>query len=941
MSHLPRRMTLPILVCLMSGVLASTAAASSPGKVFHPRVGNALGLIPPFGHHNYQSDPSLAYIPVTYHGGQTMTGGVTVHTIFWAPPGYTFSGAPAGSKSYIALVQQYLTDVAAASTGTAGGGCTAAACNAFTVEPQYSWGTTLGGVTSGNNTIHYNAASDSILDTHPYPTHRCISPGSIPACITDAEVQAEVDRLIQSTGGSRGLHDLWYVLTPPNVDECAGEGICGTSAFAGYHSLSNLHKHGVTIYGIGIDPIIEIGGFPSGQDPNGNPDAELAIDVVAHEVNEAMTDPTGVGWMDPNGFEMADKCDLAPERGTPLGYAGPDHAPFNQVVHGHKYLIQEMWSNNDHGCVQSSVKTSSPLPLPQVNLTQFSSLVRGNTENATAGIHVTVKLVRAGAGGGPVTVATGSGTTKANGSWSVTLSGRHAVGDDRDQIDVNYSGPKAPRNQVILTGNGGDPFILSGWTGWTALDQGSALTNHDKTLGGAPSLTLLPCFQAGLLTYAGAPGPEPATNFCGTVSDAARVPLGSPVTKGDHVTASSIDNRAFFGTDRPGGGNPNGALVKLTVPVGEPDAVADFSGNLPGFKPTGFPRCATSLASQAAECLGLVPRERYTLSDGSQHLHGKADASGALFKRLSVRGGDSIKLSNGATTLTTLHVARLRVHILGEGPGFVDGGTCSPGDYFGGPLTSPPISQLAGEPSSLVGGAALTGQTCSASGDATGMPAEDLAQTDERSGGVTFTDVAELFSVSPLDGETLYGRFTAMAVASSGSAQVGLVILRVGHQKPVFQANNANTARGVTVSGLAPGRYIAAWVVRSRNGDTRTIETRFIEEPSSRSQNHSRPRPKIACRFAGHHQGKIACHVAFARSAGVSGPVRIRISRGGQVAALGHGRMSRGSATLTMRELRRLHKGSWKITVVVYQSRHRGRTSTRQQVTVTMPLVVM
>ena len=967
MSHLTRRTMLAVVLCVLSGALASGAAASipttatlfkpgpastpgkvlTPGKGFHFRVGNALGLIPPVsqwaGRKSQAGDPSLAYIPATYHGGQTMTGGVTVHTIFWAPAGFAFQGAPAGSKSYINLIQQYLTDVAAASTGTSGGGCSNAGCNTFTAEPQYAWGTTPGSVTPGNNTIHYSAGSDSILDTHPYPSHHCVSPGSIPTCITDAQVQAEVDRVIQSTHGTRGLHDLWFVLTPPDVDECAGDGVCGTSAFAGYHSVSNLHHHGLTIYGIGIDPIIEIGGFPTGQDPNGNPDAELAIDVVAHEVNEAMSDPEGAGWMDPNGGEIGDKCDLAPERGTPLGYAGPHQSPYNQVLGGHKYLIQEMWSNDDHGCVQATTKTSNPLPLPQINLTQFSSIVRGNTENNKAGTHVTVKLIRAGAGGGPVTVATGTGTTAANGSWSAKLSGGHAVGDDRDQIDVNYSGTGAPHNDVIMTGNGGDPFILSGWTGWTALDEGSALTNHDKAIGGAPSLTLGPCFQTGVLTYAGASGPEPATDFCGTVSDAARVQLTSPVHKGDRVSVTSSDDRAFLGTDQPGGGNPVGALVKLTVPVGEPSAAQDFAGDLPGFRPTGFPICAADLAIPAAACIGLVPGAGYTLTDHSKSgktvAHLTADPTGEVLKQMAVRGGDVITLSNGAATLSTLHVARLRVHVLGEGPGEIDGGTCSPGQYWGGPLASAPLSNLAGEPSALVGGAALTGQTCPATGEPFGLPAGDLSQTDERSGGETLTDLASVLSVSPLDGEELYGRFTAMAVADSGSAKVGLVIERLGRSKPVFTASNVNTAKGVTVRGLAAGRYVAGWEVRNRNGDTRLIVTRFTEEASGKTRRSSGPRPKVACHFSG-HQSHIACHVAFGRSAGVSGPVRMRISRAGKVAALGHGRLSHGSMTLSMPRLRRLRGGSWKVTLVIYQSRQHGKTRTRQQLTVTMPVVV-
>ena len=74
--------------------------------------------------------------------------------------------------------------------------------------------------------------------------------------------------------------------------------------------------------------------------------------------------------MDPNGYEIADKCEFGPQRGTPLGFA-TDGSPYNQVINGHKWLTQEMWSNDDTAACRGP-QTTNPLPLPQVNLTQFS-----------------------------------------------------------------------------------------------------------------------------------------------------------------------------------------------------------------------------------------------------------------------------------------------------------------------------------------------------------------------------------------------------------------------------------------------------------------------------------------------------------------------------------------------------------------------------------------
>jgi len=345
-------------------------------------VGSALGLFPAFTFQNGRLQPAQAasqpLTPLTYHGGQTMTGGITVHTIFWTGGTNAFQGRPPGAPAdYIGMIQQYLTDVAAASTGTSGGTCTTANCNVFTVEAQFGWGTTPGGITHGAYTVSYNASTDSITDNEPYPSksEQCASPQNTATCITDGQVQAEVNRIINATGGSRGLHDIWYVFTPPDVDECISPGVCESNAFGGYHSVSNLGS-GPTIYAYTGDPIVETTAVNNpGSDPQGYPDAEVVIDIVAHETNEAMTDPEGVGYMDPNGFETGDKCEFGPQYGSPLGFAA-DGSPFNQVINGHEYLTQEMWANQDNSnnpnCVQATTNTSNPLPLPQIHLTQFS-----------------------------------------------------------------------------------------------------------------------------------------------------------------------------------------------------------------------------------------------------------------------------------------------------------------------------------------------------------------------------------------------------------------------------------------------------------------------------------------------------------------------------------------------------------------------------------------
>ena len=189
-----------------SSALAKTSPAAKPA--FHPRIRNALGIFPQFTFRNGRLQPaqsaSQPLTPLTYHGGATMTGGVTVHTIYWTGGTNPFQGQPPGAPhDYIGMIEQYLTDVSAASTGTSGQTCTTAHCNVFTVQPQFGFGTTPGGITHGAYTVHH-APGDMTVDTQPYPSKsvQCASAQNTAICITDAQVQAEINRIINATHGS-------------------------------------------------------------------------------------------------------------------------------------------------------------------------------------------------------------------------------------------------------------------------------------------------------------------------------------------------------------------------------------------------------------------------------------------------------------------------------------------------------------------------------------------------------------------------------------------------------------------------------------------------------------------------------------------------------------------------------------------------------------------
>jgi hypothetical protein len=928
------RAWLAAIVCLACGVLTPTARGAT---AFHPRVGGALGLVPSVNRHGQLRAADVAsglLTPVTYHGGPVMSGGVTVHTIFWAPAGFAFQGSPGpGIPTYKGLIQQFFSDVAAA--GGAWGGCASNDCNVFTIERQYAQGTRVGQITPGSYSIGYSSGSDSIDATDPYPSKadQCASPAGASVCLTDGEVTNEVDHIVQATGGARGLNNLWFVFLPPGVDECIDPGSCATNTFAGYHAVSNVAGHGATIYAVAIDPIIEAP-IPPGADPQGYPDAEVALDIAAHEVNEAITDPEGNGWMDPNGFEVGDKCDTGPQTGGPLGFAS-DGSPYNQVINGHQYLLQEEWANADaagnDNCVQASPTTNSQLPLPQVNLRQFNPVITGNVNRFPGGgIGVRVTLLRTQGGIGPVAVARASTTTAADGSWIVSLA-PHAVGDDRDEIVIDYSGPGAPSpsHQVILTGNGGNPFTEAGWMGWLDMDTGSAV--HSAP--GATTLALAPCFQAGTLSFAvnGASSIASPNDACNTQTDVATQSIAS-VRPGDSLTWTSNDNRAF---DAPGTPSPNlfGGLVSLTARAGEPGSVSAIqsplttftAGGLPSFTAGGLPSCTADLELLAVVCTGLVPGDSYTLIDGRQRQGAIADSTGSAVALLSIRRGDAVALSNGSRILTTLHVAHLKVQILGD-ESFISGGSCQAGDYFGAPLSKVSVNTAAGTPTDTAaatnGGVTLTGQICPRNGHAAGLPTAVMLQTDDLSGGQTETEVPDIQDTSPVVGETVYGRFTALA--ESGLALPGNQLLptdvatRISLKVSTFAGanvltvGNVDTGRGVFVPALTPGSYLATWTLIDLNGDTRVQQTRFIEE---RGALGSGPQARVTCRLTG--GSTIRCAVRFPAFQGIRGSVRIRLSRAGALVAAGQGRLRGARATIRMPTLASVGAGRWQAALVL------------------------
>lgn len=89
----------------------------------------------------------------------------------------------------------------------------------------------------------------------------------------------------------------------------------------------------------------------SGWDQPSPSDGDSALDylisVVAHELAEIITDPTGQGWYNSAGPASGENADLCNRN------FGGDGIRYNQVINGTPYLIQTMWDNTLLKCVDS------------------------------------------------------------------------------------------------------------------------------------------------------------------------------------------------------------------------------------------------------------------------------------------------------------------------------------------------------------------------------------------------------------------------------------------------------------------------------------------------------------------------------------------------------------------------------------------------------------
>lgn len=581
-------------------------------------------------------------------------------------------------------------------------------------------------------------------------------------------------------------------------------------------------------------------------------------------------------------------------------------------------------SQGTRGGANGSTNRDAVYQQPQtVVLTQFSPTVRGN-EGVTPGgpTTVTVTLSRLGrivaSASGPVSATDGSWSVKLTPSQTAPTSRTHAPSIDQDQIDVHYAGPGAPDDQLVGGHNGGRGALFS------LLDE--ARINAGRTVGNFPDQGN--CTDVIFVVN----GKKVTTAPTGRQCEASFSPA---ITDSDHVQIEDTEPLSAVAGTGPGRVTliGDGPLPRPGFESGPPNCDADYVDETVTCSVlNGFTFTATRLRGDETVTL------QYSLGDSFQ---ATATMPGGF------QPGDKVELREQgiARVLSTLTVDTLRTDapsFLYEGEGTLvsspsdeSSGTCSPNKWL------EPYIYFEAFPQSL----------CNADGT---QPADAyaFASYDDTSGGATSVDIPSFEFVAPMDGESIQSPFVAYAdtVGATPSKETLTVNDRKSDGSNGSQVGPPHTidpVHGADVSGLAPGRYNANWVLTDSHGDTSTLTTQFIVQPGPTGvpgprgpQGATGPRgPQgppgagitgVRChgRLGKHRTVKIACKVTSS-SARSRVQLAIALTRGPRLYAVGSRTIRGRRLDAVLRLARQVTPGVYRVTIAFMRGDHIARLHTR------------
>ena len=238
---------------------------------------------------------------ISYHGGPLLTNGVNAYYIWYGD----WSG-DTSADSILTNLAQHL------------GG-----------SPYFNINTTY---YDGANVHVANAVSFAGSTTDSYSQGTALS---------DAQVQQVVESAITSGRLPLNTEGVYFVLTSRDVNETSG--FC--TQYCGWHTHGNIAGSDIKFAFIGDSDRCPSACEIQSPGPNGSGGGDGMASIIAHELEEATTDPDLNAWYDRRGQENADKC--AWTFGTTT--TASNGSKYNMTLGGKQYLIQQNWVNASGG----------------------------------------------------------------------------------------------------------------------------------------------------------------------------------------------------------------------------------------------------------------------------------------------------------------------------------------------------------------------------------------------------------------------------------------------------------------------------------------------------------------------------------------------------------------------------------------------------------------
>ena len=241
---------------------------------------------------------------ISYHGGPVMTTTKNIYYIWYG--------------TWSSTAQSILTNLAQTEGGS----------------PYFNINTTYhnGSNTAVSNSISYKG---STADNY-----------SLGKSLSDSNIQTIVANAINAGKFPKDTNGIYFVLTASDVNETSG--FC--TQYCGWHTHGTIGGSDIKYAFIGNPARCLSSCAAQSTSPNGDAGADGAASIIAHEMEEAATDPDLNAWYDNRGEENADKC--AWTFGTT--HTASNGSVYNVTFGSRQYLIQRNWVNASGGyCAMS------------------------------------------------------------------------------------------------------------------------------------------------------------------------------------------------------------------------------------------------------------------------------------------------------------------------------------------------------------------------------------------------------------------------------------------------------------------------------------------------------------------------------------------------------------------------------------------------------------